>query len=186
MLIRKPLFVAAIAAALAGGTAQAQSYLMAGSEPVRSAYGDYWRTGYSAGEEKKKPEPAIATYSAEVLFAFDNDVLSAEARKQLDELAQKLSAVEVEKVVAVGHADGVGPETYNRQLSARRAKAVGDYLAGKGVPAERLQLVAMGQHETLASGACELREPAGRRHAELIDCLQPDRRVEIELVGRQK
>lgn len=145
------------AAALAAGAANAQSYVMAGDRPVHSAYGGYLQ----AGERAPALVPA-ARYNVEVLFAFDDDALDAEARKQLDSLARRLPTMEVEKVVAVGYADAVGPRPYNKRLSARRAKAVGDYLAGKGVPAERLLLVAMGQ-----------------------DGPQPERRVAIELVGRE-
>jgi outer membrane protein OmpA-like peptidoglycan-associated protein len=153
----KHTLVAAVASALAGA-AMAQSYVTAGSEPVRSAFGDHWRLS-----DRTPPPPKAVKYGTEVRFGFDDDVLSADARKELDALAQKLLAIEVDRVVAVGHADGVGPSRYNKRLSARRAKAVGDYLAGKGVAAERLQLVAMGQE--------------GPR---------PDRRVEVELVGREK
>ena len=153
-MLKQVLFAAA---ALAAGAANAQSYVMAGDQPVHSGYGGYLQ----AGERAPAPVPA-ARYNAEVLFAFDDDALSAQARKQLDSLARRLPTMEVEKVVAVGYADAVGPRPYNKRLSARRAKAVGDYLAGKGVPAERLLLVAMGQ-----------------------DGPQPERRVAIELVGRE-
>jgi outer membrane protein OmpA-like peptidoglycan-associated protein len=146
------------AAALAAAAAHAQSYVTAGGAPVRAGRGGYLQVGERAAA------PAVARrYNAEVLFGFDDDVLSAQARKALDSLAHRLSAIEVDQVVAVGYADAVGPRPYNKRLSARRAKAVGDYLAGKGVPAERLRLVAMGQ-----------------------DGPQPERRVAIELVGREK
>lgn len=154
--MQKHFFFAA--AALAAGAANAQSYVVAGGEPVHSAYGGYLQVADRAAP----PLPAVK-YSAEVLFEFDNDTLSADARRELDGLARKLVSLDVEKVVAVGYADAVGPRPYNKRLSARRAKAVGDYLAGKGVPAERLMLVAMGQ-----------------------DGPQPERRVAIELVGREK
>lgn len=153
-MLKHALFAAAMVAA---ATAHAQSYVTAGGAPVHDGHGGYLQVGERAAA------PALPRrYNAEVLFAFDEDVLSAEARKALDSLADRLSTIEVEQVVAVGYADAVGPRPYNKRLSARRAKAVGDYLAGKGVPAERLRLVAMGQ-----------------------DGAQPERRVAIELVGRE-
>ncbi len=175
---------AAVAATLAGG-ALAQSYISAGGRPVQASYGDYWQTGDAQPQEQHELRPLPVTYSAAVRFGFDDDTLSGEARKELDALAQKLVAMELEKAVAVGHADGVGSPQYNRRLSARRAKAVGDYLAGKGVAIERLQLVAMGERESLTAGACESVAGDATADAKLITCLEPDRRVEVELVGRQ-
>jgi outer membrane protein OmpA-like peptidoglycan-associated protein len=153
---------AAVLAALSAGRVFAQSYVSAAGEPLRNGYGEYWRSEVP-GAATKKPAPALVSYSAEVLFAFDDDALTPDARKRLDEIARKLLAVELDALIAVGHADEVGPPQYNKRLSARRAKAVGDYLAGKGLPVERLQLVAMGQEGP-----------------------QPERRVHIELIGREK
>ncbi len=182
--IQKRAVFAILAAALAGG-ARAQSCVMAGGEPLRNSQGECVHTGY--GTPAAAPAPRAIAYSTEVLFAFDDDVLTADARKQLDRLAQQLVAIDVDKVVAVGYADGVGPAPYNKRLSARRAKAVGDYLSGKGVAAERLQLVAMGEHDSVTGGACEVMVPlAGESGTGLVACLQPDRRVKVEMVGREK
>ncbi len=180
--------LAAVASALAGG-ALAQSYVTAGGEPVRSSYGQYWQTGYGTADavvaQAQPPAPPI-TYVAEVRFGFDDDTLSGEARKELDALAEKLVALEVEKVVAVGHSDGVGSRHYNKRLSARRVKAVGDYLAGKGIAVERLQLVALGERDPVTAGVCELAGVVDSSEARLITCLEADRRVEIQLIGRHR
>jgi OOP family OmpA-OmpF porin len=177
------MVVSLVSAFIAGG-ANAQSCVMAGGEPLRTSDGQCVRTASSTASA---PAPKEISYRTEVLFAFDDDVLTPDARKRLDALAQNLVAMEVEKVVAVGHADGVGPAPYNRRLSARRAKAVGDYLAGKGVPGERLELVAMGEHDPLTAGACDVMAGLqGPSEAKLIQCLQPDRRVRVELTGRPK
>ena len=186
MLSLKKRALFALAAAALAGSASAQSCVTTGGEPLRTSDGDCVHTGYWA-PAVAAPAPKAVAYSTEVLFSFDEDVLTADARKQLDRLAQQLMAMDVEKVVAVGYADGVGPAPYNRRLSARRAKAVGDYLSGKGVAAERLQLVAMGQGEPITAGACDVMTAlAGESQAELVSCLQPDRRVKVELLGREK
>jgi OOP family OmpA-OmpF porin len=178
-MLKQALFAAA---ALAAGAADAQSYVMAGGAPVQSAYGGYLQAG-----ERAAAPLAPVKYRAEVLFAFDDDVLTAEGRKELDQLARKLVSVELDKVVAIGHADDVGTPQYNRRLSARRAKAVGDYLAGKGVAMERLQLVAMGERDSITAGSCEvMNEVQGGSGSDLIACRQPDRRVQVELVGLEK
>jgi OOP family OmpA-OmpF porin len=178
------ILVAAVACSLAGAAA-AQSYVTASGAPLRGGHGEYWQSTSYATPEKVAHSPEIS-YSAQVRFPFDDDTLTGEARKELDALAEKLVAVEVDKVVAVGYSDGVGSPQYNKRLSARRAKAVGDYLAGKGVAAERLQLVALGERDPVTSGACEFAGPEDRSDPRLITCLEPDRRVEIELTGRRR
>ena len=186
MLSIKKRALFALAAAALAGSASAQSCVMAGAGPLRTSDGDCVHTGYWT-PAVAAPALKAVTYSTEVLFSFDEDVLTADARKQLDQLAQQLMAMDVEKVVAVGYADGVGAAPYNRRLSARRAKAVGDYLSGKGVAAERLQLVAMGQGDPVTAGACEVMTTlAGESPAAHVSCLQPDRRVKVELLGREK
>jgi OOP family OmpA-OmpF porin len=186
MLSTKKRALFAIVAAALAGSAGAQSCVMAGGEPLRNSEGECVRTGYWTAA-LASPAPKPVAYSTEVLFAFDDDVLTGDARKQLDELAQRLVAIDLEKVVAVGYADGVGPAAYNQRLSARRAKAVGDYLGGKGVAAERLQLVAMGEHDSITSGTCDvMAAPEGESHGNRVACLQPDRRVKVEMVGRER
>jgi OOP family OmpA-OmpF porin len=195
--MRYTIIAAAVVAALASGGVYAQPYVTAGGQPVRSGDGLCWRTSnwseQTATEEcdpqlfvKKPPMPAAIRYSVDVLFAFDDDRLSPQALKALDGLAQKLVAMDLEKVVAVGHADRLGTEEHNQRLSARRAGAVRDYLAAKGVPDEQVILEARGERDSVTAGACDVLVMDGRAGAKLIACLQPDRRVKIELVGRQK
>jgi OOP family OmpA-OmpF porin len=197
---KKSFFACVVAGALVAAGARAQPYVVSGGEPVRTGDGHCLRAGtWTAEAASAECDPALALnvsvtagaapkpvrYQTEVQFAFDDDVLSADARNKLDELAQKLAAMEIDKVVAVGYADDVGPADYNRRLSARRAKAVGDYLGGKGVSGERLQLVAMGAHDAVTAGSCDF-TPERPSDAKRIACLQPDRRVKVELVGRRK
>lgn len=194
--VKHTVVVTAVAAALAAGTANAQSYVIAGGQPLRASDGQCWRTSYRTAQQADKDcDPQIVatiasrkavTYSTEVLFAFDDDTLSLDARKQLDDLARRLLEVDLDKLVAVGHADGLGSPQYNKRLSARRAKAVGDYLAGKGVSSERLRLVALGEQDPVTAGACDAMALEKTSGPKLIACLQPDRRVKVGLVGRQK
>jgi OOP family OmpA-OmpF porin len=191
------IIAAAVVAALAAGDVYAQPYVTADGQPVRSGAGQCWRTSswneQTASEEcdpqlfaKKPPMPAAIRYRVDVLFAFEDDRLSADARKELDELAQKLIAMDLEKVVAVGHSDRLGTAQHNQLLSARRTWAVRDYLAAKGVAEEQLILEARGERDPVTPGACDVLVMEGRADPKLIACLQPDRRVRVELIGRQK
>ncbi len=202
-----------IAAAIAAGYAHAQisdnrdGYLSSGAqEPVRSAYGDCWRTGYwtevRASQEcdpqlavKETPKaatmpapevPQRASYATEVLFEFEHAELGAEGRKLLDDLATKLLAIDLEKLTAIAHADRIGGAEYNERLSVRRAEAIRVYLVEKGVPEKLLQFESKGARDPITVGRCEAMGPETKHNAKLVACLQPDRRVEIEVAGRQK
>ncbi|HEY7987394.1 MAG TPA: OmpA family protein [Methylophilaceae bacterium] len=125
------------------------------------------------------PAPAAfdkVTLQAEVLFGFDKDTLKAEGKQILNtEVVEKMKAhPEVELVLITGYADRVGDEGYNQKLSERRAKQVQKYIASQGIEPSRLHAVGKGEKDPVA--ACD-----GVRGKKLIDCLQPNRRVVVEI-----
>lgn len=125
------------------------------------------------------PAPQLVSYSVEALFDFDQSDLSSEGRRILDQLAQKIATTDFDVIVATGHADRLGSQQYNDELSRRRSEAVKSYLVARGVPPGRIQTRAVGEL------APETRpEDCVGARSELIDCLQRDRRVEVEATGR--
>ncbi len=138
-----------------------------------------------ATEVAQEPTPVVLpvtlTLEAEPWFDFDRAVLRSDARTKLDELINGLKDVEYETILVVGHADRIGTNSYNQALSLRRANAVKSYLAGKGVPADRVQAEGRGEFEPSTDpNTC-----TGMRKRGLIDCLQPDRRVEVTVTGQR-
>ena len=122
------------------------------------------------------------TLAADALFDFNKAVLRPEGRAKLDDVAAKASQLTLEVVIAVGHADRIGGAAYNQRLSERRATAVKDYLVSKGIPANRVYTEGKGSTQPVTQpGECK-----GPRSAKVIACLQPDRRVDIEIIGTQK
>jgi len=123
------------------------------------------------------------TFSADALFDFDQAVLKPEGRRQLDKLAADLKRAEfdvvrVNLVAVTGHTDRFGSAAYNMNLSLRRAESVKAHLVQLGIPAAKI--VATGKGETTPvtkPGQC----PGDKATRELIACLQPDRRVEVEV-----
>jgi OOP family OmpA-OmpF porin len=87
----------------------------------------------------------------------------------------------VEVITAVGHTDRLGSEAYNQKLSERRVAAVKAYLVSKGVEANRISTAGKGEMQPVTKA----NECLGAKSAKVIACLQPDRRVEIEVVGTQ-
>jgi len=110
---------------------------------------------------------------ASELFAFGSSTLRPQV-PQIDDIATQLIArPEISKVVVAGYTDRLGSEAQNQQLSERRAQAVRIYLHRKGVAGERLEAVGMGSANPLVNCDGKL------KRAQLIQCLEPNRRVEL-------
>src|ERR671915_515724 len=83
--------------------------------------------------EKPKPVAEKVTFAADVLFDFDKAVIKPEGKSKLDDLANKVRGINLEVVIAIGHADSIGSDAYNQSLSVRRAESVKAYLVSKGI-----------------------------------------------------
>ena len=120
-------------------------------------------------------EPA----SASLFFEFDRAVMQASEAAKLDKLVELLRAKGLRRLEATGHADRIGDAAYNLRLSERRADAVKAYLVGRKIDAALVQTSALGEGEPVSGDACVDLGPENRRNAALVECLQPDRRVEL-------
>ena len=136
-----------------------------------------------AAAPKPPPKPVAekVTFSTDVLFDFDRAVIKPDGQKKLDELQGRMKGVSVEVVIAIGHADRLGSDAYNQSLSVRRADAVKAYLASKGTEQNRVYTEGKGKKQPVSGDKCKAM--GNNRSPKLIECLQPDRRVEIEVIG---
>ena len=126
-----------------------------------------------------------ANFNAETLFDFDKAVVKPEGRKTLDEkvVTGMKTRPEVALLIITGHADRIGTEKYNQDLSELRANAVKAYLVEQGIAAERIR--ASGKGESGPNPEANTRQACkSMRGNMLIACLQPDRRVTVELQRR--
>ena len=80
-----------------------------------------------------------------VNFAFDSSDLTAEAKKNLDAVAEIFIEFPDTELMIEGHTDSVGDENYNLKLSQRRANSVVAYLKSKGVAGNRFKVEAFGE-----------------------------------------
>lgn len=80
-----------------------------------------------------------------VNFAFDSAELTADAKKNLDAVAEIFLEFPDTDLMIEGHTDSVGDDNYNMKLSKRRADAVVNYLKAKGVSSNRFQVEAFGE-----------------------------------------
>lgn len=135
-----------------------------------------------------KPAARIApvgekvTLSADSLFDFDKSVIRPDGKTKLDDLVGRIKTINLDTVIAIGHTDRFGSDAYNMKLSQRRAEAVKAYLVSKGVPANRIHTEGKGEKQPVTKpGSCK-----GKKSTKVIACLQPDRRVVVEVVGTRK
>lgn len=127
------------------------------------------------------PEPRKVTFSADSLFAFDQSTMMPAGKQDLDKFAADLRGASFDVISVTGHTDRLGSSDYNKALSTRRAETVKSYLADTaGIPASKISARGAGETEPVTQpGAC-LGQKATKK---LIACLQPDRRVEVEVSG---
>jgi len=132
------------------------------------------------------PQPAAAPAKPKVLrvisvelFEFDKSRLTQVATDKLDrEVVVRFGEFQVIQFVNVnGHADRLGSAQYNQKLSERRAQAVKAYLVKQGADASKIETYGFGK--TLQVKSC----PEQKDRKALIECLQPNRRVEVEVQG---
>jgi OOP family OmpA-OmpF porin len=129
------------------------------------------------------PTSEKVTFAADALFDFDKAVLRPEGVAKLDDLVSKLAGVSLEVIIGVGYTDRIGPDAYNLALSQRRAQAVKDYLVSKGIEPNRIYTEGKGKANPVKQCPDPSAKGEVRNRTQLIQCLQPNRRVEVEVVG---
>ena len=130
------------------------------------------------------PPPPLrknVSFSADSLFDFGKETVKPQGKQALQKFATELNGAQFEVITVTGYSDRIGSHEYNMKLSKRRAEAVKSYLVeAAGIPDGKV--TARG-----ADGSDPVTKPdqckGVRRTPELIACLQPDRRVEVEVAA---
>jgi OOP family OmpA-OmpF porin len=198
--MKKPLLAVAAAAVLlslsaTGVAAERTCCYVYDSESklVRDSGGECVRSGTWAPEcaicecdpsvcpkpEAPPPEPVVKrfTLQADAFFDFDKATLKPEGKAKLDELVAKMKEFkEVREVKVSAYTDRIGSDAYNLRLSDRRAMSVKDYMVSRGISSSSIQAEGFGEANPVVG--CE--GVRGRR--QLIECLAPNRRAEIEMI----
>jgi len=130
------------------------------------------------------PMPAAAAeepVSVALYFDFDRSGLRADEKPKLDALVAKVKGRKYNKLEAVGHADRIGEEPYNDQLSKKRAEAAVAYLALNGIDTATLSAEGIGERESTTGDACKDLGAESPTNQKLVDCLKNDRYVQITM-----
>lgn len=130
-------------------------------------------TAQAEPEPAAPREPVRIYVGVDTYFPFNNAELTPDMQRKLDRIAERAKQSEEASIRIVGFADQIGSPDYNFSLSQRRADAVRIYFVEQGVPENALSVDARGETDPVVQ--CE-----GRQGSSLIDCLQPNRRTEVE------
>lgn len=198
--MKKIAMAAGLAMALGASAAQAgvPGYAVNSSDTIwRTSFGECWHTSswtqekavvgcdgvVAMNEEPAAPAPAPAPAPAtmadvEKKFALYFDFDSTEVGDVSNVVNYIGSLASLNSVKLVGYADFIGSAAYNEKLSERRASAVAAKLEQAGVDANKMSIGFMGESAPVAN--------CTGRGAELIACLRPDRRVDVEIMGKKR
>lgn len=131
-----------------------------------------------------QPYHQRVTLAADGLFVFgksDLADLTGPGRGKIDSLVSQLKqdGVALASVVVTGHTDRIGSETSNFTLSKARAETIRSYLVQQGLDENAIKAYGAGLSQPLVQCPGEAVTP------QLVQCLQPNRRVEIEVMGEK-
>ncbi len=125
--------------------------------------------------------PSKMHFSADELFDLDSAIVKhgSLSRDQLDEFAIRLKTLTFDTVNVIGYTDRLGSEEHNMSLSLQRAEAVKSYLVAQGVDPGKIRTEGRGSTNSITGDKCKGHE----KTEALVACLQPDRRVIVEVDG---
>jgi outer membrane protein OmpA-like peptidoglycan-associated protein len=105
--------------------------------------------------ERISDDMILVHFESDLLFAVDSSSLSVDSRASLDAAAQVFLDQPKTAIIAQGHTDSTGSEEHNLALSERRAKAVSNYLVGRGIDATRITALGYGEAYPVADNATD-------------------------------
>lgn len=120
-------------------------------------------TAELADYEQKTTDLGVTLILRDLQFASGSSVLISGAQGRLAPLASFLEKQPDTRIQIAGHTDSQGSESYNQDLSRRRAESVGAYLVSTGVDAGRINSVGLGESVPVSSNATAAGRAINRR-----------------------
>ena len=129
------------------------------------------------------PAPTVkkVSFSADSLFDFGKASMTRAGHQAVGQFASDIKGTDFDTIRVTGHTDRIGSHASNLKLSQRRANTVkADLIDAGGIPASKIVATGVdGADPVTKPGDCKGRKVTPK----LIACLQPDRRVDIEVSG---
>jgi peptidoglycan-associated lipoprotein len=107
-------------------------------------------TGLAGSAAPGSPQDFVVNVGDRVFFETDQTELTSQGRATLDKQAQWLQQYNRYSFTIEGHADERGTREYNIALGARRAQSVREYLAARGISAQRMRTISYGKERPVA------------------------------------
>lgn len=132
---------------------------------------------------EKIKEVTVTDYdiSADLLFAFDKYTIKDKDKKFLSEIVDHINQTyqQIDQIIVVGHTDRLGSDSYNLDLSNKRANTVRTELVNYGIPSQLIISKGKGETQPVTNGCKDVKP-----YSAMKACLQPDRRVSIRVEGK--
>ncbi|MHB8668312.1 MAG: OmpA family protein [Burkholderiales bacterium] len=160
----------AIIGAIGGGLAGTAvgSYMDSQQKDFEKALAPEVRAG-EISIQKVGQHDLLITMTGQTAFDFNSTSIKPGFYTTMDKIASILTRYGKTQLTVIGYTDNVGSVQYNQNLSERRAKAVNDYLANKGVLLQRLTFIGRGESAPRASNATEEGRRLNRRVEILVE-----------------
>jgi outer membrane protein OmpA-like peptidoglycan-associated protein len=105
----------------------------------------------ASGFETRVDDRGVTVLVTDVLFDYDSDALTSAGTSSVGQIAEIVKRLAPEnELICEGHTDAKGTETYNFELSLRRARRVADSLEAAGIAPERISAQGLGESRPLA------------------------------------
>jgi len=142
-LARNPMMIALFVGLSLAGCASKKN--------LPNSAGDLGLNGAGGSATPGSPQDFTVNVGDRIFFDTDSTSIRADAAQTLDRQAQWLARYPRYAITVEGHADERGTREYNLALGARRAAATKDYLASRGVPANRMRTISYGKERPVAT-----------------------------------
>ena len=132
------------------------------------------QTAGTGVEVIRQGDDLILRMPSGITFPVDSSSIQPQFQTTLDQVAQTLASYNQTYVDVLGHTDSTGSDAYNQALSERRAGAVADYLASRGVARARMGIRGYGETAPIASNDSEMGRAQNRRvEIKVVPVTQP-------------
>ncbi|MGN1393080.1 MAG: OmpA family protein [Succinivibrionaceae bacterium] len=131
-------------------------------------------------EPKKEVISKTITLESSALFGYNSSKLSSKGKQSISKVTNEIKDNNIQdiKIKVEGHTDRIGSEKYNMELSKKRARSVVEEFISNGIEPSSITAEGYGESSPVTGHTCN--KFKGKK---LIECLAPDRRVEVKFNG---
>lgn len=148
-------------------------------------FGGYTPAPVVAAPAPEEPKTVVVdksvTLDSTALFGFNKATLSNEGKQSIANVTNEINSNNIQdvQIKVEGHTDRIGSEKYNMDLSKKRARAVVEEFVADGVDPSSITAEGYGESRPVTGNKCD----GIKNRKELVNCLAPDRRVEVKFSG---